>query len=206
MAFETWTAFVLIWFVLVAFPGPNTVFVMAVSSRRGLPAALSAASGISLAVAVYVILVGLGLLAFMAASALAFEMLRWTGVGYLLYLGWKAWHAPAEPADDTPVTLPEAGNLVIRGALVSLTNPKSVLSYMLVYPPFLSGVGDTVSSLVIMGATSIMVALVVYTAYGYAASRLGRLIRSRRQALIRNRLFAAVFTAGGIALAVSERR
>ena len=90
MAFETWTAFVLIWFVLVAFPGPNTVFVMAVSSRRGLPAALSAASGISLAVAVYVILVGLGLLAFMAASALAFEMLRWTGVGYLLYLGWKA--------------------------------------------------------------------------------------------------------------------
>ena len=206
MTLETWTAFVLIWFVFVAFPGPNTVFVMAASSRRGLPAALAGATGISLAVAVYVTMVGLGLLAFMAASAVAFEALRWAGVAYLLYLGWKAWHAPAEPADERPVTLPGASNLVVRGALVSLTNPKSVLSYLLVYPPFLSGVGDTVESLVIMGVTSVLVAFVVYSSYGYAAALLGRLIRTRRQALIRNRLFAGVFAIGGLALAVSERR
>jgi len=206
MSIETWAAFVAIWFAFVAFPGPNSVYVMAVGSRRGLGASFAAAGGFALAVTVYVVLVGLGLLAFLAASAAAFEVLRWAGVGYLVYLAWKTWHAPTAPMSERPLTLPEATGVFSKAALISLTNPKSALSYILVYPPFLNAEADPSASLVIMGATSVALCLAIYTGYGLAAGHLGRLIRSRRQALIRNRLFAAVFAIGGFALAVSERR
>lgn len=206
MTFETWTAFVLVWLAFVSFPGPNSVYVVAVGSRRGPGASFAAAAGFALAVSVYVTMVGFGLLAFIAASAAAFEALRWAGVVYLLYLAWQAWRAPAEPASAAPLSLPEAGGVFSKAALISLTNPKSALSYILVYPPFLSHGAEAGSGLMIMGATSVAICLLVYTAYGFAASHVGRLIRTRRQALVRNRLFAAVFAAGGIALALSERR
>lgn len=206
MPFETWSAFAALWLAFVAFPGPNSVYVMAVGSRRGIGAAFAAACGFALAVTVYVVLVGFGLLAFLAASATAFEVLRWAGVGYLGYLAWKTWQAPTDPGSGRPLTLPEATGVFSKAALISLTNPKSALSYVLVYPTFLSGAADPQTTLVAMGATSVVLCLAIYTAYGFAAGHLGRFIRTRRQALIRNRLFAAVFAAGGIALAVSERR
>ena len=206
MSFETWTAFALVWLAFVAFPGPNSVYVMAVGSRRGFGAAFAAACGFAVAVTVYVVLVGFGLLAFLAASAAAFEVLRWAGVGYLFYLAYKTWRAPTDPGSGRPLTLPEATGVFSKAALISLTNPKSALSYVLVYPPFLSASADPQTALVTMGATSVVLCLVIYTCYGVAAGHLGRFIRTRRQALVRNRLFAAVFAAGGIALAVSERR
>lgn len=206
MNLETWTAFVLVWIAFVAFPGPNSVYVVAVGSRRGLPAAFAAASGFALAVALYVTMVGLGLMAFFAASALAFEVLRWAGVGYLCFLAWRAWHAAAAPADHAPLAIPEAGSVFTKAALVSLTNPKSALSYVLVYPAFMTNGADNLRDLSILGVTSVVLCLLIYTAYGVAAGHLGRIVRSRRQALIRNRLFATVFAAGGIALAISERR
>lgn len=210
MTLETWSTFVVVWFAFVAFPGPNSVYVMAVGSRRGLKAAVAAACGFALAVAVYVTLVGFGLLAFLAASATAFEALRWLGVGYLGWLAWQAWRAPAEPTDLSALTLPEARGVFSRAALVSLTNPKSALSYILVYPSFLGqpggGPAGASQDLVILGVTSVALCLVIYTLYGAAAGVLGRLVRTRRQALIRGRAFAAVFAAGGLALAFAERR
>lgn len=206
MTLDTWIAFVLVWSAFVAFPGPNSVYVMAVGSGWGSGAAVAAAGGFALAVTVYVTLVGLGLLAFLAASAAAFEALHWVGVGYLGLLAWQAWRAPAAPASTACLSLPEAGGVFSKAALISLTNPKSALSCVLVYPAFLEGDAGTRGDLVVLSVTSVVMCLVVYTVYGVAAGRLGRLIRTRRQALVRNRAFATVFAAGAVALAVSERR
>lgn len=207
--FQTWLMFVLLWVGFAAFPGPNAAYAMAVGSRRGSRAALAAAAGFSLAVAVYVVLVGFGLIAFLAASAILFEALRWVGVAYLLYLAWQSWHAPTDTVLPPPVQTREAGGITVKAALISLTNPKSAITYVLVYPPFMTadtGTFDGALQLTQLGATSVVLSFINYSIYGLAAGRIGRLIRSRRQALIRNRVFAVVFAGAGAALAWAGRR
>lgn len=207
--FETWLMFVLLWIGFAAFPGPNAAYAMAVGARRGDRAALAAATGFSLAVATYVVLVGFGLIAFLAASAVLFEILRWVGVAYLLYLAWQSWHAPTDPMAPPRIAVREAGGITMKAALISLTNPKSAITYVLVYPPFMTadtGTLDGAMQLVQLGVTSIVLSFINYSVYGLAAGRIGRLIRTRRQALIRNRAFAVIFAGAGAALAWAGRR
>ena len=103
----------------------------------------------------------------------------------------------------------QAGSIFIKAALITLTNPKSALTYVLVYPPFMtvptdSGLG--ILQLIILGATSVSLSFIIYAVYGLLAGRMGRLIKTRRQALIRNRIFALLFAGAGVALAWTARR
>ncbi len=206
MSFETWVKFALFWIAAAAFPGPNAAYSMALGSRRGGQAAIAAAAGFSFAVICYVTLVGFGLLAFIAASAEAFELLRWVGVGYMFYLAYRTWRAPTDPAKPPKIDNREAGGIFVKAALISLTNPKSALTYVLVYPLFMDGAEDPVLQLAILGVTSTVISFLNYTAYGLVAGRLGRLIKSHRQALVRNRIFATIFAGAGLALAWAERK
>lgn len=206
---QTWLMFAVLWIGFAAFPGPNAAYAMAVGSRRGDRAALAAATGFSIAVATYVVLVGLGLIAFLAASAVLFEALRWIGVAYLLFLAWQSWRAPTDPAPSPAIGVREAGNITFKAALISLTNPKSALTYVLVYPPFMTADASTAEGawqLVQLGATSVVLSFINYAIYGLTAGRIGKLIRTHRQALIRNRTFAIIFAGAGAALAWAGRR
>ncbi len=209
MSLHRWLLFVTLWIGFAAFPGPNAAYAMAIGSRRGDAAALSAAAGFAFGVSVYVLFVGLGLIAFLAASAELFEILRWIGVAYLGYLAWQSWHASSIPAQFPVLDKRQAGSIFIKAALITLTNPKSALTYVLVYPPFMtvptdSGLG--VLQLIILGATSVSLSFIIYAVYGLLAGRMGRLIKTRRQALIRNRIFALLFAGAGAALALTARR
>lgn len=208
MPLDTWLAFAGLWIAFAAFPGPNAAYAMAVGSRRGAAAALAAAAGFSAAVACYVTMAAFGLIAFLAASAELFEILRWVGVAYLFFLAWQSWRAPTDPATPPRVERREAGGIALKAALISLTNPKSALTYVMLYPPFMSAAGpqDATLQLVILGTTSVVISFANYAVYGLAAGRVGRLIRTARQARLRNRAFAAIFAGAGIALAWAGRR
>ncbi len=206
MPLAEWITFVVIWAGLIALPGPSIAYEVAIGSRRGDRAAVVAAFGFAAAVVVYVVLVGIGLIALLAASNEAFEVVRWIGVGYLFYLGYRAWTADAKLLADAPLDVGEAGGIAARAALTALTNPKSVLSYALVYPPFMATGDDPTTALIVLSLTSIVLCLIIYTAYGMLGSRLGRVIRTKRQARIRNRVVAAIFVGAGAALAAAERR
>ena len=206
---ETWLLFIALWFGLAAFPGPNAAFAMSVGSRRGDRAALAAAAGFAVGVAVYVVLIGLGLIAFLAASAELFEILRWLGVAYLAYLAWQSWHAPTDPAQPPRIEKREAWGIAVKASMITLTNPKSALSYVLAYPAFMTADSSThegLEQLFLIGTTSVVISFLIYATYGLTAGRLGRLIKNRRQALLRNRVFALLFAGAGIALATAGRR
>ncbi len=209
MALETWLLFVALWIGFAAFPGPNAAYAMACGARRGHGAALAAAAGFSFGVSVYVVMVGFGLIAFLAASAEMFEILRWVGVGYLIFLAWQSWNAPDNPVQPPRIEKREAGGIAIKAALITLTNPKSALTYVLVYPPFMTAATETdigLAQLVILGVTSVTLSFMNYAAYGLLAGRMGRLIKTKRQAMLRNRLFALLFAGAGVALAWTARR
>lgn len=209
MPLETWLLFVALWIGFAAFPGPNAAYAMACGARRGDGAALAAALGFVFGVTVYVVLVSFGLIAFLAASAELFEVLRWIGVAYLGFLAWQSWRASDDPTPPPKIERREAGGIAVKAALIMLTNPKSALTYVLVYPPFMTAEAGTdtgLAQLVILGVTSVSLSFMNYAAYGLLAGRLGRLIRTRRQAVLRNRLFALIFAGAGAALAWTSRR
>jgi len=209
MPLETWLMFVALWIGFAAFPGPNAAYAMACGARRGDAAALAAAAGFSFGVAVYVVLVGLGLIAFLASSAELFNVLRWIGVAYLGILAWQSWHASVEATQPPRIETREAGSIAIKAALITLTNPKSALSYVLVYPPFMTAASDSqigLAQLIILGTTSVVLSFCNYSVYGLLAGRVGRLIKTKRQAMLRNRTFALLFAGAGVALAWTARR
>ena len=200
LGFDRTLAFAIIWLGLTTFPGPSVAYCASVSARFGFGAGLYATLGFALAVACYAALVGLGLIGLLLALPGAVIVLGWLGAGYLGWLAWVHWRMVPRVGGRSPPRPRQGLGFTLRALGVAMTNPKSALSYMLVYPGFLGTGEGAVARLTQMGSMSIVIALIVYSAYAFAADRLGRLIRTERQALWRNRAFAAVFAAGAVAL------
>ncbi|HEY5598908.1 MAG TPA: LysE family translocator [Kiloniellales bacterium] len=209
MSFETWISFCLLWLAFAVFPGPNAAYAVAVTGRHGRRAIWAAAGGFAAAVSVYVTLVAAGLLALLAASAEIFMMLKWLGVAYLAYLAWKFWTAdPNLPgaSAQTPAQTGARRQIALRAALISLTNPKSAMAYVMLYPAFMSTGAEAQGQLLVLGLTSVAISFLVYSAYGLLGSFGHGLIRNRRTAIASNRIFAVLFAGAAGALAVTQRR
>ena len=127
--------------VTVAVPGPTTLLALNNGARRGLGAALPGVTGAVLSDAVLIAAVAAGLGGLLATSALAFELLRWIGVAYLAWLGWRLLCAPhAHPAADTlsaPLPHEAPGTALRRSFTVAITNPKGYLFFSAMLPSFI---------------------------------------------------------------------
>ncbi|MDO9337275.1 MAG: LysE family translocator [Caulobacter sp.] len=119
-------------------PGPNMGYLAALSAERGRGAGLAAVLGVQLGLAVYLAASVLGLTELLLAWPPAWEILRWAGVGYLVWLAWDGWRGketgPGEvaPAADSVIVL------IGRGFLANILNPKAALFYVTLLPGFIS--------------------------------------------------------------------
>lgn len=128
--------------VTVATPGPTTLLALNHGARHGVGAALPGVGGAVLSDAVLIAAVAAGLGSLLATSAAAFELLRWTGVAYLAWLGWRLLHAQeaaSAPHDEaTAVTRRERPAAVFRRSFtVAVTNPKGYLFFSALLPSFI---------------------------------------------------------------------
>jgi len=118
-------------------PGPNMAYLAALAADRGRLAGWAAVLGIQLGLATYLAASVLGLSELILAWPPAWEILRWAGVGYLLWLAWDSWRgedAGPEAAVTAPARWPR---LVWRGYLANILNPKAALFYVTLLPGFL---------------------------------------------------------------------
>ncbi len=205
MELDTWLTFLAIAIAGTASPGPNAAFTVGITTRFGTRSGLTAAMGFSTATGIYVALVGLGLGALLMASTTAFEILRWIGVGYLVYLGIMFWKATPE-ADNKADIPASTARLYFQAIMISLTNPKAALYFTLVLPPFLKADTPTEPQLFILALTSVVVSFIVYGTYSLAAGQLSRWTPTRTQAIVRNRFLGCLFIGAGTALALIDRR
>ncbi|NQU60643.1 MAG: LysE family transporter [Rhodospirillales bacterium] len=205
MELDTWLTFLAIAIAGPIAPGPNAAFTVGVTTRFGTRSGLTTALGFGTATGIYVALVGLGLGTLLLASAAAFEVLRWIGVGYLVYLGIMFWKATPEADDKTDIPA-SASRLYFQAIMISLTNPKAALYFTLVLPPFLSADTPTGPQLFVLALTSVVVSFIVYGTYTLAADQLRRWTPTRSQAVARNRLLGSLFIGAGAALALIDRR
>ena len=139
MTLETWLAFFVACWVISLSPGAGAVASMSAGLRYGFLRGYWNALGLQLALLMQIAVVAAGLGAVLATSELAFNLIKWFGVAYLVYLGWKQWvAAPGEIAageGERPLGRPLT--LVLRGFLVNASNPKAIIFILAVLPQFL---------------------------------------------------------------------
>ncbi len=184
--------------VVVIAPGTGVVYTLAMGLGRGKLAAVAAAAGCTFGIVPHLTAATLGLAAVLHASALLFNIVKFAGVAYLLWMAWGALRQSGalavKPADATPEPLMR---VAVRGALINILNPKLSIFFLALLPPFLSG--DATRATVEMaqlGAVFMAMTFVVFAIYGLFAGMVrARVLASRRAMAWLNRSFAAVFAA-----------
>ena len=201
-------AFLLTSFVVALIPGTGVVYTLSCALGGGLRRGLVAAVGCTLGIVPHIAAAMLGLSGILQTGATLFEVVRWAGVAYLLYLGLSLFR------DGGPMTLdPDASAggstaaVVRRGVLLNLLNPKLTLFFFAFLPQFLEpGSGLLDVRLLGLGALFMLVTLVVFAGYAYAGAAFREKVlgapRIRRWA---ERTIGAVLVAFAARLALGDR-
>ncbi|MEW6312171.1 MAG: LysE family transporter [Pseudomonadota bacterium] len=207
MTLETWLAFFVACWIISLSPGAGAIASMSCGLQYGFWRGYWNAIGLQLALVLQIAIVAAGVGAVLATSALAFSLIKWFGVAYLLWLAFKQWRAMPEALQDPSLGRPIGRplSLVLRGFLVNASNPKAIVFILAVLPQFLDPKAPLLMQYVAMAATMVVVDLIVMAAYTGLAARVLRLLRTPRQQRLVNRTFAAMF-AGAAALLATVRR
>ena len=207
MAIETWFAFFIACWVISLSPGAGAVASMSAGLQYGFWRGYWNALGLQLALLMQIAVVAAGLGAVLATSELAFNLIKWFGVAYLVYLGWRQWVAmPGEiNADSAGRPLGRPLTLVLRGFLINAGNPKAIIFILAVLPQFLDPKQPLLIQYLLMALTMVAVDLVVMAGYTGLAARVLRALRSPRQQRLLNRTFGGLFIAAAALLATVRR-
>jgi homoserine/homoserine lactone efflux protein len=202
MNWELFTAFLLITTVLVLTPGPIVTLIIATGAREGTRAALSTVLGTTLGNAVLLGAIAFGLGFVLKNAAVLFDILRWIGAGYLIWLGIQAWRHAGERAADVP---PAAHVHIWRGFAVALSNPKTIAFFTAFLPQFVDPSLPVERQLAVMCAVSVVLAAFTDSSWAVAAG-LGRawFMTSWRARLL-GRLSGVALIGGGIWLSLARR-
>ncbi|MGA7828824.1 MAG: LysE family translocator [Geobacteraceae bacterium] len=188
-------------------PGPDNTFVVAQGVSRGRKAAIVTALGMCSGISVHTTAAALGISALLYSSATAFQILKFAGAGYLLFLAWKA-------LKERQILLPQEGGdgrsfraLYRRGFVMNVINPKVALFFLAFLPQFVSpGSERAPLQMFLLGLLFMVQAVVVFSAIGWLSGSVGNVILKRpRLARWFGWLTAGVFASLGIRLALAER-
>jgi threonine/homoserine/homoserine lactone efflux protein len=151
--------------------------------------------------------IALGLAAVFAASETAFVVLKFAGAAYLAYLAWQAFGAPASDGSGAQAPALQPQQLLLRGVLMNLTNPKVVFFFLAFLPQFVDPAHGAVAlQLGQLGAIFIVATLLTFGAISFFAATLGQKLRgSARAQQWMNRAAGTVFAGLAIRLALAQR-
>ena len=183
-------------------PGADMMFCLGQGLRNGPRAAMAANLGIGIGGLVQAIIAGLGLGAAIAAVPWMFDVIRWLGVAYLLWLAWGALRAGPIDRNATPDTAHAFRDALI----VNLTNPKVILFTLAFIPQFIDPARPVLPQFIVFGLVSFFGGLVINGSVGVFAGSIGqRLAGSPGFARVLGYVSAGVFAALAIRLALLEK-
>ncbi|MBP2871489.1 MULTISPECIES: LysE family translocator [Pseudomonas] len=193
--------------IVVLIPGTGVIFTVSTGLTAGKRASVFAALGCTAGIIPHLLASILGLSALLHTSALAFDMLKYAGVAYLLYVAYATWRdRSAFAVSDTP-TLSSARTLMWRGLLMNILNPKLTIFFLAFLPQFVTP-GSTAPALqmLVLSAVFMVMTFAVFVMYGLLANVFRRaVIESPRVQNWLRRSFAAAFAGLGLNLAFAQR-
>ncbi|RDZ29330.1 LysE family translocator [Lysobacter silvisoli] len=206
----TLAAFLLAALVLVLIPGPGTAWILSQAMAGGASRGVRAAFGLETATLIHALAAGLGLSALLATSALAFEMLKYAGAVYLIWLGIKTWRSgdDAAPAGADTAVAPAAvstSSIYLRSVLTGVLNPKVALFFLAFLPQFVHPErGHVWLQFLALGALLSVIGFCHSVMLSFAAGHVGRRFAASTGRW-KQRVTGGVFIALGLRLAVQQR-
>ncbi|HKD55685.1 MAG TPA: LysE family translocator [Steroidobacteraceae bacterium] len=201
MNWHLFSGFLLITIVLLLTPGPIVTLVISTGATKGVRAALTTVAGTSIGNALLIAAIALGLNWVLSHALYLFELLRWAGVAYLVWLGVRAWRRAAAPQQ-----VPTPRHVHFRqGLLVALSNPKTIAFFSAFLPQFVDPTLPAARQLAVMCTVTVLLAAASDSCWAIAAG-LGRAWFMRPQrARVLARASALTLIGGGIWLSLARR-
>jgi threonine/homoserine/homoserine lactone efflux protein len=203
MALHTWWLFVGAVFLLSGTPGPNMLHVMTRSVDMGFRRSMAAMAGCLSAVVIVLAASAAGLTTLLLALPGAFEVIRYAGVAYLLFLGVKAWRADVAPVDvgDGSIAPGLSHFAVLRGGfLIGISNPKLILFAVAFLPQFVNPAKGQMPQFAILVGTFAVIEAFWYAVYALGGHSLSRYLNKPAVKQAFNRMTGAIFVGFGLAL------
>ena len=190
--------------VLVFMPGPNTLYIIARSIQQGRLAGFVSSLGVQVGTMVHIAAASLGLSALLVSSAVAFNVVKYAGAAYLIFLGTKTL-LTKEKIEPPKVRKAALGRVFHQGIVVNLLNPKTALFFFAFLPQFIDVARGAVGlQVVLLGSILIFLGTLSDSIYALASGGIGNWLRGNLKFLRAQRYFAgSVYIGLGAATALS---
>jgi threonine/homoserine/homoserine lactone efflux protein len=211
-------AFLITSLIVVATPGTGVVYTLSAGLTQGRRAGVVAAAGCTLGIVPHMAATITGLAALLNTSELAFQILKYLGVAYLLYMAWATLKddgtvavdpkdATGTGASRTEASRTPATAMVVRAVLINLLNPKLTIFFLAFLPQFVgSGQEGSLMRMLQLSAVFMLLTFAVFSVYGVVAAALRAHVVSRPRVMRwMNRFFAGSFVALSARLAFTAR-
>jgi threonine/homoserine/homoserine lactone efflux protein len=193
--------------IVVVSPGIGVLYTLAIGLSRGARMSVIAAFACTLGIVPHIAAAVLGLAALLHTSALLFQMLKYAGVAYLLYMAWQVLRERGALAIREEDRAQPAQEIITTGILINILNPKLSIFFLAFLPQFVS-VSDPAPLARMLELSLVFMAMTfgVFVLYGLTAASVRDYVVSRPQVMTwLRRVFAGAFVALGARLALSER-
>lgn len=205
MRWELWVAFLGASIAISVSPGAGAIQSMATGLSHGLRRGWWSVAGLQIGLMSQLAVVAVGLGAAVSRSMVAFTLIKWIGVLYLIYLAVRQWRATAVELDVGSAGDSGRLSLLVRGLLVNLTNPKGLVFLLAVLPQFVVPTEPLWPQYLAIGVTMLAVDVVVMGAYTGLAARLLKVLRTPGQQTALNRTMSGLFATAAVGLSLVRR-
>ena len=193
--------------IVVISPGTGVLYTLATGLSRGARASIVAAFGCTLGIVPHLAAAIMGLAALLHTSALAFQIFKYLGVAYLLFMAWNTLRERGTLRVEKEVGARSAVQVTVHAILINILNPKLSIFFLAFLPQFISaGESQPLSRMLELSAVFMLMTFVVFVGYGlFAASIRDHVISRPRVLTWMRRIFAGAFAALGARLAFADR-
>ncbi|WP_251879767.1 LysE family translocator [Grimontia kaedaensis] len=193
--------------VVVLIPGTGVLYTVSMGLFLGSRATIWASLGCTVGIVPSMLASITGLAIILHTSALAFQVVKYVGVAYLLYLAWTMWRSSSALSLSEEKEPMSMTGIAVKGCLMNILNPKLTIFFMAFLPQFVPAqVASPTTNMLALGSIFMAMTFVVFLVYGaLAASVRDYIINSERLTVALQRVFAGSFAALGLKLAFSER-
>jgi len=202
MATNLYIAFVGISIAVIVFPGPSILLIIANSLQQGVVAGLYTVAGGAVAMLLQLVVALVGLTSLVNMLERGFDIVRWAGIAYLVYLGVQRWRSNVASSAVIDRRKHNYHSFFVAGFLVALTNPGTMLFFIAFFPQFLQTDAAAGPQLLLMAVTFMLLTLLFDTTYALLSARIGRRLQDPRKAHIRNRISGLILLAVAVGLAL----
>lgn len=208
MNFEIWLYYLLAILALTASPGPTTLLCLTKSVTLGFRASSFTAFGSLTAIVGILTLSFTGLGLIIASSELLFNIIKWLGAAYLIYLGYKTFTSKEkiyEFKQNSKSSKSTNFSSFTSGFLVGASNPKAIVFFTALFPQFINVEQPLLTQYLIFTVTFSIMELFVLLTYAYFGSRSTNWLSQKGRAKLFNKLTGGIFIGAGVFLSSASK-